>query len=73
MTKHEIIPCERCGKRIECKANSFTKCQCSCIQLNLNEVQYVSENWEGCMCAACLLELKEEYRLSLLNIPESGQ
>jgi hypothetical protein len=60
-TKHEIIRCERCGKSMECKANSFTKCQCSTVQLNLNEVQYISENYEGCMCAACLLELKEEY------------
>ena len=61
MTKHEIIPCERCRKRIVCKANSYTKCQCSTIQLNLNEVQYVSEKFEGCLCSACLLELKEEY------------
>jgi hypothetical protein len=61
-TKHEIIPCDRCGKGIECKANSYTKCQCSVVQLNLNEVQYISENYEGCMCADCLLELQVEYR-----------
>jgi len=61
MTKHEIIPCERCGKSIECKANAFTKCQCAGVQLNLNEMQYISENYEGCMCAACLQELKHEY------------
>ncbi len=65
MTKHEIIRCERCGKSMECKANAFTKCQCSKVPLNLNEVQYISENYEGCMCAGCLVELKEEYRLSL--------
>jgi len=63
MTKHEIIHCERCGKSMECKANANAKCQCSTVQLNLNEVQYISENYEGCMCAACLGELKEEYRL----------
>lgn len=63
MIKHEIIICERCGKRMECKANAFSKCQCSTIQLNLNEVQFVSENYEGCLCAACLIELKEEYRV----------
>ena len=61
-TKHEIISCERCGKRIECKANAYTKCQCSKVQLNLNEVQYISESFEGCMCADCLLALQEEYR-----------
>ena len=62
MTKHEIISCERCGARIECKANSYTKCQCSVVQLNLNEVQYISENYDGCMRAACLLALQQEYR-----------
>jgi hypothetical protein len=62
MTKHEIISCERCGGNIECKANAYTKCQCSVVQLNLNEVQYISENYEGCMCAACLLALQLEYR-----------
>ncbi|WP_256009037.1 cysteine-rich CWC family protein [Desertivirga xinjiangensis] len=61
MLKHEVIPCERCGSRIECKANSYTKCQCSKVQLNLNEVQYVSDLYEGCLCAGCLLQLKQEY------------
>lgn len=61
MSKHEIITCERCNKRMECKANAYTKCQCSGVQLNLNEVQYVSELYEGCLCANCLTELKQEY------------
>ena len=68
MSKHEIISCERCKKRIECKANSYTKCQCSVVQLNLNEVQYVSELYEGCLCANCLIELKQEY----LTLIKSG-
>ena len=67
MIKHEIIPCERCGKRIECKANSYTRCQCSTVELNLNEVQYISERYEGCMCADCLNALKKEYLDSLAN------
>ncbi len=52
---------------MECKANAYTKCQCSTVQLNLNEVQYISEHYEGCMCAACLLELQQEYRAMLEN------
>jgi hypothetical protein len=64
--KHEIIRCERCGKSMECKANSFTKCQCSVVQLNLNEVQYIAENYEGCMCVECLEALQQEYKKSIL-------
>ncbi|WP_345103366.1 cysteine-rich CWC family protein [Mucilaginibacter panaciglaebae] len=62
MSKHEIISCDRCGDRIECKANSYTKCQCSVVPLTINEVQYISENYDGCMCAKCLLELQGEYK-----------
>jgi len=65
MSKHEIIACERCGKRIECKANSFTKCQCSKVQLTLNEMEHINNNYEGCLCAACLLELQQEYQNNL--------
>ncbi|MEO5911976.1 MAG: cysteine-rich CWC family protein [Pelobium sp.] len=60
-TKHEVITCERCRGKIECKANNYTQCQCSKVQLNLNELQYISENHEGCICASCLVELREEY------------
>jgi hypothetical protein len=63
MTKHETVHCERCKAPFECKANSFTKCQCTKVQLTLNETQYVSELYDGCLCAGCLGELKEEYRL----------
>lgn len=68
MQKHEIVRCERCQSPFECKANSFTKCQCVKVQLTLNETQYVSEQYDGCLCAGCLLELQKEYRLSLKTL-----
>lgn len=68
MIKHEIISCGRCGKRIECKANSFTRCQCSTVRLNLNELQYVSEHYETCLCSDCLQEIKEEYSRMLRHV-----
>ena len=61
-TKHEIVRCERCQSPFECKANSFTKCQCAKVLLSLNETQYVSELYDGCLCASCLLELRDEYQ-----------
>ena len=64
-SKHEIIPCERCNGAIECKANAYTKCQCSVVQLSINEVQYISELYDGCLCAKCLKELQEEYQESI--------
>lgn len=64
--KHEEINCDRCGARFECKANAYIKCQCSAVQLTLNETQYISEQYDSCLCANCLLELKQEYA-NLLN------
>jgi hypothetical protein len=67
-TKHECIPCGRCGEKVECKANNFTQCQCSQIQLTLNELQYIAEEgYEDCMCLSCLQKLKLEYQNSLAN------
>ncbi|MBW4889539.1 cysteine-rich CWC family protein [Mucilaginibacter sp. HMF5004] len=60
-SKHEIIGCDRCGTTFECKANSFTRCQCSTVPLNLNETQYISEQFDGCLCAKCLLQLQQEF------------
>lgn len=60
-TKHEIINCERCSVAIECKANAYTKCQCTAVQLSINEMQYISELFDGCLCAGCLAELKAAY------------
>ena len=68
MTKHETVHCERCKAPFECKANSFTKCQCAKVPLTLNETQYVSENYDGCLCAGCLLALQAEYKAMLTNI-----
>jgi hypothetical protein len=59
--KHEIVLCERCKTAFECKANSYTKCQCSKVSLTISETQYISESYDGCLCAKCLTELKEEY------------
>jgi hypothetical protein len=61
MTKHELIPCDRCGTRIECKANGSAECQCHAVRLDLNEMQYISELFEGCLCVACLSQLQAEY------------
>ena len=61
MSKHEEISCERCHAVFECRANSSFRCQCNTVTLSLNEMQYISERFEACLCASCLAALKEEY------------
>jgi hypothetical protein len=64
-SKHEMISCDRCRIAFECKSNSGTKCQCNTIQLTLNEMQYISELYDACLCAKCLFELQQEYQETL--------
>lgn len=62
-TKHEIIACNKCSQPIECKANTYTQCQCSVVNLTISETEFISELYDGCLCANCLRALKEEYLL----------
>lgn len=64
-TKHEIITCNRCSNLIECKANTYTQCQCSKISLTISETEYISELHDGCLCADCLTELKAAYQKTI--------
>ncbi|MGV3703815.1 MAG: cysteine-rich CWC family protein [Arcticibacter sp.] len=65
MIKHEIIRCERCAVQIECRSNSYTRCQCSAVQLTPDEIEFIGENYDGCLCASCLLELAAVYQKTL--------
>jgi hypothetical protein len=35
------------------------------VQLNINETQYISEQYDGCLCAVCLTVLRDEYRTEM--------
>lgn len=59
--KHEIIACARCGSAIECRANASAKCMCGTIVLSVEEMQYMSERYDACLCTTCLRTLKDEY------------
>lgn len=57
--------CERCGNIISCTASDH--CFCHTIHLNLNEMQYVSELYKGCLCLQCLADLKTAYAEKLTD------
>ncbi|WP_245586432.1 cysteine-rich CWC family protein [Olivibacter sitiensis] len=60
--KHEIVHCGRCGQQIECKANAYAKCQCSTVHLSVDEIEYISECYDNCLCASCLRDMRQEFR-----------
>ena len=63
MCKHEEKHCPSCCTVFECKAGSIMQCQCSAIQLSLEERVYVEAKFEDCLCIDCLKALQMEYVL----------
>jgi hypothetical protein len=63
MCKHEEKYCPRCSIAFECKAGTIMQCQCSGIQLSLEERVYVESKFEDCLCINCLAALQKEYVL----------
>jgi hypothetical protein len=66
---HELKYCPRCHSGFECKAGSILLCQCNAVLLTEREKEYLSNNYNDCLCAACLIELK----LILKNTSDSEE
>ncbi|WP_268125498.1 cysteine-rich CWC family protein [Roseivirga pacifica] len=61
MPKHEERYCPRCKALFECKVGSISLCQCSTVVLTPSQKTYVSELFNGCLCANCLKQLQTEH------------
>ncbi|WP_128153324.1 MULTISPECIES: cysteine-rich CWC family protein [Apibacter] len=67
MAKHEIKICPKCNKPFECKVGSPELCQCSRIQLNHDERDYIQKLYEDCLCISCLHDLKAHYHYNVFK------
>lgn len=61
MPLHEIKTCPRCDNIFECKAGDINHCQCSCIELTVEERCFIEECYADCLYASCLIQLKNRY------------
>lgn len=59
--KHETKHCPRCSIEFECKSGSILLCQCQTIYLTSEQVEYVSAQYDDCLCVSCLGVLRSEY------------
>jgi hypothetical protein len=59
---HEEKHCQKCGQGFECKAGSISQCQCTGIQLTVEERSFIEKKYEDCLCVNCLKILQAEYR-----------
>ena len=59
MNTHELKYCPRCNSTFECKAGNILLCQCNKVNLSEREKEYLSNNYNDCLCAACMEEIKK--------------
>ncbi|NOX76506.1 MAG: cysteine-rich CWC family protein [Gammaproteobacteria bacterium] len=52
--KHEIKNCPRCRAEFECKSDSILLCQCQTVVLSPEQMDFVGDRFDECLCAACL-------------------
>ena len=58
MNTHELKYCPRCHSTFECKVGNVLLCQCNKINLNVMEKEYLSNNYNDCLCVNCMEEIK---------------
>jgi len=59
--KHETKNCPRCEATFECKSGSIMLCQCQTVVLNAEQIEYMQMQYDDCLCARCLLEVRTEF------------
>lgn len=62
-TKHETKNCARCDMSFECKSGSIMLCQCQRVVLTAEQIEYMQMQYEDCLCASCLLEIRSEFNV----------
>jgi len=59
--KHENKCCGRCDQHFECKVGDIANCQCSIIELSLEEIAFIEELYDDCLGMNCIYEMKRRY------------
>ena len=59
--KHELKSCPRCNGGFECKVGDIANCQCTQVTLTLEEIGFMEEMYEECLCMNCIYELRRRY------------
>ena len=60
MPVHEHKICPRCERAFECKVGDISHCQCNGIHFTAEEKAFIASRYQDCLCAGCLLELKDK-------------
>jgi hypothetical protein len=62
VSKYEFKICSRCSSTFECKPGNITQCQCYGVKLTRDEILFIKELYNDCLCVNCLKKLKILYK-----------
>ncbi|MBC7863645.1 MAG: cysteine-rich CWC family protein [Bacteroidia bacterium] len=63
-TQATIKTCSRCHDLFDCNAENISQCRCHKLMLEKEVIQFVAENFSGCLCIPCLVQLKRTFYIS---------
>ncbi|KAA2240081.1 cysteine-rich CWC family protein [Chitinophaga agrisoli] len=62
MACHETVHCPCCNTAFECRVGTILRCQCQEVSLTDDERFFISQQFNGCLCASCLQTMKQQYK-----------
>jgi len=68
MPKHEIKTCPHCQKTFECKSGDIVNCQCETEILTQQHRDYISRQYDDCLCANCMRAMRSEFNVGQFNL-----
>lgn len=61
MPAHEKKRCPVCQSEFECKLGSILQCQCQDVYLTPEHLEFITSQYDDCLCASCLRKLRAQY------------
>lgn len=55
--------CSRCGKTFTCNHENIEQCWCMNEKIEPDAMNFIADNYEGCLCRECIEELNKAARL----------
>jgi uncharacterized protein YjdB len=53
--------CPRCKAEFECRHDNLMECSCITVTLDAQQLRFIGENYEDCLCLSCLRDVKEGF------------
>lgn len=62
--------CPRCSADFDCREDSVLECDCVHVILSPQQIEFLAENYNGCLCVECLREIQQDFEpvIPLSNI-----